>query len=146
MTRAVFVALVAVVAVLLRPPLAAAQEAHELAARRATIERDQQSASFALQLRQSQEGMDYGAALWQRLRQENLHGHQLAHASQPAARDIAERDRRAQDLAFRGERSWGPVLTPQPQPGNGVPASRWSPTLEPAPRAWTPTLGGNATR
>jgi hypothetical protein len=112
------------VLLLLLPLAAAGQEEHELAARRAILERDQQSAAFALQLRQSQAGVAPDLAWWQQRQQEALHAGPLARPLQP---ELAERERRAQALRFGREPSWGPVLDDL---GNGTPRRRWTPTLE----------------
>jgi hypothetical protein len=109
--------------ILLSPLAATAQEEHEFAARRGVMERDQQSAEFALRLRQSQQQMDLESAVWQLRRQQWLHDEQLRRPAQPGDGDIAERERRAQSLRFQGERTWGPVLD--------EPRRRWTPTLIP---------------
>jgi hypothetical protein len=117
------------------------------AARRALIERDQQSALFSLQLQQSQQRIDLPAGspaqaerdrlnLEQQQAQQRLGEQQLRQLTRSPGYDRAriERERRAQQLQF-GTPSWGPKLEPSPH---------WTPTLEPTPPpGWTPTLRGN---
>jgi hypothetical protein len=109
--------------IMLLPPAVSAQEEHELAARRGVMERDQQSAEFALRLRQSQQQMDLETAISQLRRQQVLHDGQLRRPAQPGDSDTAERERRAQSQRFQAERSWGAVLE--------EPRRRWTPTLIP---------------
>lgn len=126
----------------------------EIAARRAVIERDQQSDAFSLQLRQSQERARLAPRSLQsdavevlhreqRARQQALHQEQLRQLSQPrpaggpearaGEREHFARERRAQALEFEAEERSAVIEAPR----------RWTPTLEPAPRAWTPTLDGS---
>jgi hypothetical protein len=136
-------------AVLLAADPGYAQEDAQIAARRALVERDQQSEAFTLQLRQSQQrarlppgGADSAALeelhLEQQRRQQTLHQDQLRRLSQPQdvpaalERERFARERRAQALEFELE---GRTAVPEAP-------RRWTPTLEPPQRSWTPTLEG----
>jgi hypothetical protein len=114
---------------------AIAQADAELAAQRGSLEREQQSESFALQLRQSQLDLRYpasdGRSLNERQEQQILQDEQLRRLPHEGTAAMA-RERQAQQFAF-GARppAWGPSL--------GAP-HKWAPTLEPGPRQWTPGL------
>ncbi len=125
-------------------PFAAAQSDAQRAARHALLERDQQSEAFSLQLQQSQQKLnlspgDRRAAdalhLEQQHRMDALDQEQLRQLVRPLNYNEArmERDRRAQRFEFAAQPSWGPRLEP-------LPLNRWSPSAEPPPRDWTPTL------
>jgi hypothetical protein len=128
--------------------MASAEEPYELAARRAVLERDQQSAAFALRLRQSQEelalppGSTETVSLKARhLRQrqsadalaERQQGELMSSADTPPGYPEArfERERRAQRFGFEARKATRQPVSEAPK--------RWAPTLE-RPRSWTPTL------
>jgi hypothetical protein len=126
------------------PSLAQTTEA-EIAARRAVLERQQQSEEFSLQLDQSQRRLRLpaqgperaaidAADLEQVLEQQRLHESQQLRSTLPGASASAyDLERRAQ--AFNGNAIpvWGPALAP---------AQRWTPTAEKPRPAWTPTMLG----
>ena len=139
----------AALALLLFPGIAAAQ-APSADVERAVLQRQQQSAQFSLQLRQSQSTLGVPAAerpkldamyLQQRQAQEQLHDAQLRQAAEEPEANRAgagqrfDRERRAQDAGFEV-----PPRRGRPDPEAGV---RWTPTLEersPAGMTWAPTL------
>jgi hypothetical protein len=121
----------------------AATAAHgqdEAASRRASLERQQQSDAFALELRQSQQKLNAGPFgdgldalhLEQRHEQERLQQDQRRRiATQDEGRLAIERA--SQQMAFERQMpTWGPTLAPGP--------SRWTPTLERPSTKWTPTI------
>jgi hypothetical protein len=117
--------------------LAAPLHAQEDATRRALLERDQQSQRFSLELWQSQQRLrDNSPALErqqlnQRLQADRLDQQQLTRLPQETDGALSY-ERRSQRFGFEGQAPrWGPVLNA---------AKTWSPTLEPPPRPWTPTL------
>ena len=143
--RATYIALV-----LLACSGAAAAQAPRLEAQRAVLERQQQSDSFSLQLRQSQSLIGVPGAerqrldavyLQQRQDQDQLHDAQQRQAvEQPKASRVGaverfERERRAQDAGFE--------TPPQRGRGDADAGVRWTPTLEehsPDGVSWAPTL------
>src|SRR3954464_11606757 len=127
---------------LFRPAVAGAQE--ELAHQRASLERQQQSDRFALELRQSQQQLGapaYGPErqaldaldLQQQQEQERLQQDQRRRAAGRSASSLAAERASQQVLFDRQIPAWGPSLAPAAPP-------RWTPTLEPVPSGWTPTL------
>jgi hypothetical protein len=135
-----------IAAVLLCSSLPArAQHDPEIAARRALIEREQQSETFSLQLRQSQQKLNLSADsagrvaldalhLEQLHRQELLGQDELRQLTPLSGYDRARREnaRNAQSLQFGREApAWGPSLEAP---------SRWTPSLERPAHPWTPTL------
>jgi hypothetical protein len=98
---------------------------------RSLLSRQHQSEEFALQLKQSQSGLNARAEerrdldalfLQQRQAQEQLHAAQAQQAVQEGARAGSEqrfeRERRAQDLQFQS--GWGPRLEVRPSPAAGA--------------------------
>ena len=117
---------------------------------RALLERQQQSDTFSLQLRQSQSVLAVPASerpdldaryLGQRQAQDQLHDAQLREvvqqpeAMRAGASERYERDRRSQEVGVAT-----PPQRARPDPDAGV---RWTPTLEvrsPDGVSWTPAL------
>lgn len=126
-------------------PAVAAQDDADVAARRGVLERQQQSESFALQLRQSQQLNGLAPTdparqrleilqLEQRQQQEALQQQQRGQLSLGRSEAAMRRDRETQLSGFHAQApTWGPVLAPKPVPA--------TPTLAPRPASgWTPTL------
>jgi len=127
----------------------AAAQAPSPEVQRALLERQQQSEEFALQLRQSQSGLNARPEdrpgvdafdLQQRQAQQQLHAEQQRQsiqdpeASRAGAEERFERERRAQDLragppAARPDASLAPLRRCGPDERDGV--VTWTPTLEP---------------
>lgn len=133
-----------VFAMLICSATARAQDDTANAARRALIEREQQSATFSLQLRQSQQKLGLGADSAARLTLDALHLDQLHRFELLGQQELQQitpfpgydRARRQSErsallLQFQTETpAWGPRLE----------QDHWTPSAErPKPR-WTPTL------
>jgi hypothetical protein len=121
--------------------LAHAQSEAQDTTRRALLERNLQSEAFSLQLQQSQQSLTLPPGkrgeldsqhLEQRHSQEMLGQQQLQRLASPFSQgeENMERERRAQQLQF---------ATPDWRPTLNAP-DRWTPTDEPPPSPWTPTL------
>ena len=122
---------------------APAQQDPGIAARRALIEREQQSQIFSLQLQQSQhklalsaeERMSLDALHLEQLHRLELLGQdELRQMTSLPGYDLARRqsDRQASLLQFGSQApAWGPRLE-SPR--------HWTPSAERPPRPWTPTL------
>lgn len=147
-----FLARLLVVASLSAASMASAEEPYELAARRAVLERDQQSAAFALRLGQSQDELVLPPDSTETMSLKVLHLRQRQSADALAERQQAElmnsadappgypearfeRERRAQRLGFEARKSARQPVLEAPK--------RWAPTLE-RPRSWAPTLQDRA--
>jgi hypothetical protein len=137
-----FVVLPALSVLLAALPAHAQANDAEAAARRAVLERQQQSDAFSLQLQQSQRRFQSplgtpsapsdAADLEQRLEQDRLHAWQRLRLALPGAAESAfELERRALMFRATGIPTWGPTLAP---------AERWTPTAERPRRSWAPTI------
>ena len=124
---------------------ASAQDENALAARRALIEREQQSAIFSLQLQQSQQKLGLGADSAARLSLDALHLDQLHRFELLGQQDLQqltpfpgydrarrESERNALLLRFQTQApAWGPRMER---------LRHWTPSAEMPKRRWTPTL------
>ena len=122
---------------------AGAQHDPGVAARRALVEREQQSEMFSLQLRQSQQKAPLGAderRSLDALHREQLHRlellgqDELRQTTSLPGYDLARRqsDRQARLLQSGSQApAWGPRLQS---------ARHWTPSAERPERPWTPTL------